>query len=612
MRKEKKGEVATGKETKAEEKQVEEKLTEEKRPDEKKGAEKKSPHRPIWSGSVSIGLVNVPVKVYPMTRDLSVHFHLLHRKDGQPLRYERVCTRDGKVVPWEETVKGFEVRRNEFITFEKEELRAALPESDRRILIDRFVHYLSLDPVFFENSFALVPDGTPDAYSLLYAVCAEKGMAGVGRFTMRTKEYPAVVHAYHGALILTTLRYANEVMDPSAFEELKGLPTPVAKQLDLAKRIIAEPLGRPGYLRIRGQLPRAGPRAHREEAGRRDHPGREAQGGGGEGADGRSRGDGGEAREAMTIPRYTPMLARTADAPFSSPDWIFEVKWDGIRAIAYVGETLSILSRNGKEMSGQFPELGEMRELAPGCVLDGEIVLLRDGRNDIQALMGRFQESNPRQIEADSRSLPVTFVAFDILERDGVSLIELPIEERRRILEDHVKEGKYLVRSLAVQGEGERYYDEAVKRGLEGVVAKRLGSPYEPGARSGYWLKVKAIRTCDCVVFGYTKGEGARAGTFGALVLGLCDQEQGVYIGRVGTGFDQADLEDILSKLEGLKADGPTLTGADKGEIVWVHPRMVVEVAYHSVTKDGTAPHAPPRPDPDRQEAGGVHAGSTR
>jgi DNA ligase D-like protein (predicted 3'-phosphoesterase) len=118
-------------------------------------------------------------------------------------------------------------------------------------------------------------------------------------------------------------------------------------------------------------------------------------------------------------------------------------------------------------------------------------------------------------------------------------------------------------------------------------VAKRLGSPYEPGERSGYWVKVKALRTCDCAVFGYTKGEGTRAGTFGALVLGLCDQGKGVYIGRVGTGFDQRDLEDILSKLDGLKTDGPTLTDAEKGEIVWVHPRLVVEVAYHSVTKEG-------------------------
>ncbi|MDD1668528.1 MAG: non-homologous end-joining DNA ligase [Methanomicrobiales archaeon] len=289
----------------------------------------------------------------------------------------------------------------------------------------------------------------------------------------------------------------------------------------------------------------------------------------------------------MTGARYSPMLARTADAPFSSPDWLFEVKWDGIRAIAFAGESLSLLSRNGKEMAGQFPELGEIRDLAPGCVLDGEIVLLRDGRNDMQALLGRFQESDPRQIEADSQRLPATYVAFDILEADRKPLIHLPIEERRRILEDRVREGKYLVRSVAVKGEGERYYAEAVRRGLEGIMAKRLGSTYEPGVRSDSWLKVKATRTCDCVVFGYTKGGGARAGTFGALVLGLCDRGKGVYIGRVGTGFDEAALEEILATLAPMKAEAPTLQGAEKGEIVWVRPRMVVEVAYHSVTRDG-------------------------
>jgi DNA ligase D-like protein (predicted 3'-phosphoesterase) len=126
-----------------------------------------------------------------------------------------------------------------------------------------------------------------------------------------------------------------------------------------------------------------------------------------------------------------------------------------------------------------------------------------------------------------------------------------------------------------------------MKQGLEGIMAKRLGSPYEPGARSRAWLKVKPLRTCDCVVFGYPKGEGVRVGTFGALVLGLCDQGKGVSIGRVGTGFDQADLESITSTLAGLKAGEPTLTGAEKGEIAWVHPRMVVEVVYQSVTRDG-------------------------
>ncbi|MDD1667004.1 MAG: non-homologous end-joining DNA ligase [Methanomicrobiales archaeon] len=289
----------------------------------------------------------------------------------------------------------------------------------------------------------------------------------------------------------------------------------------------------------------------------------------------------------MTGPRYSPMLARTAEAPFSSPDWIFEVKWDGIRAVAYAGETLSLLSRSGRDMSGQFPELREILELAPGCVLDGEIVLLRDGRNDIQALLGRFQESDPRQIEADSLRLPVTYVAFDILEADGAPLVHLPLEERRRILGERVKEGKYLVRSVAVRGDGERYYAEAARRGLEGVMAKRLGSPYRPGARSDAWLKVKAVRTCDCVVFGYTKGGGARAGTFGALVLGLCDGKKGVYIGRVGTGFDDAALASFLSALDPLRVDSPTLEGAEKGEITWVRPRMVVEVAYQAVTRDG-------------------------
>ena len=128
----------------------------------------------------------------------------------------------------------------------------------------------------------------------------------------------------------------------------------------------------------------------------------------------------------MTGPRYLPMLARTAEAPFSSPDWIFEVKWDGIRAIAYTGGDFSLLSRNGKEMADRFPELREIPDLAPDCVLDGEIVLLRDGRNDIQALLGRFQETDPAAIREDSLTIPVTYVAFDILEADGAPLVRLP------------------------------------------------------------------------------------------------------------------------------------------------------------------------------------------
>jgi len=196
--------------------------------------------RAFWSGSISIGLVSVPVRVHTMVHDRSFPFRLLHRADGQPLRYDRVCSRDGTVVPWTDTIKGYEVRKGEFVTFEPAELRAAMPESDRRIRIEKFVHYLSLDPMYFENSYILVPDRSEEAYSLLLAVLTEESRAAVGTITLRTKEYPVVVHAYGGGLVLTTLRYADEVEQPRAHGSLASLPEPKESELALAKRIIAE------------------------------------------------------------------------------------------------------------------------------------------------------------------------------------------------------------------------------------------------------------------------------------------------------------------------------------------------------------------------------------
>jgi len=176
---------------------------------EEKGAK---PARAFWSGSITIGLVNVPVRLHTMVRDHSFSFRLLHRTDGQPMKYDRVCTRDGKVVPWAETVKGYEIRKGEFLVFEPDELRAILPESDRKIRIDRFVHYLSLDPVYFDTSYILVPDRSGEAYALLVTALQELGQAAAGTITLRTKEYPAIVHVYDGALVLTTLRHEVQEM----------------------------------------------------------------------------------------------------------------------------------------------------------------------------------------------------------------------------------------------------------------------------------------------------------------------------------------------------------------------------------------------------------------
>jgi len=198
------------------------------------------PKRPIWSGSLTIGLINVPVKLYPMIYDRGIAFHFLHKIDGQPLKYERVCTKDGKIVPWDEVVKGYEVAKKEYIVFDKKELDAAKPESDRRIRVDKFVDYFSIDPIYFSTSYILMPDKSNDAYSLLLTALQKKGKACAGRITLRTKEYPAIVHAYKDALVLTTMKYAYDVADPQGFEELKKIKAPEKAELDLAVKIVTD------------------------------------------------------------------------------------------------------------------------------------------------------------------------------------------------------------------------------------------------------------------------------------------------------------------------------------------------------------------------------------
>jgi DNA end-binding protein Ku len=194
--------------------------------------------RPFWTGAVTIGLVNVPVKLYTMTFDKAFSFRFLHKQDGQPLKYQKVCVKDNSVVPWEDTVRGYEVSKKHFIMFQKEEIDAARPQSSQKIRIDKFVDYFSIDPIYFEKSYILTPDKSQEAYSLLLTALQKLHKAGVGRIALRTKEYPVLLHAYKAALVLTTLRYAYEISDPSGFEELNGLKEPDKKELNLAVKIV--------------------------------------------------------------------------------------------------------------------------------------------------------------------------------------------------------------------------------------------------------------------------------------------------------------------------------------------------------------------------------------
>jgi DNA end-binding protein Ku len=175
-----------------------------------------------------------------MIYDKGITFHFLHKTDGQPIKYEKICVKEDKIVPWNEIAKGYQVSKDEYLMFEKSELDAIRPESDKRIRISKFVDYFSVDPIYFDRTYALLPDKSKDAYSLLLNALEKTNKAGAGRITLRTKEYPALLHTYKGALVLTTLRYAYDVGDPHDFEQLQTLPEPDKTELDLAVKIVRD------------------------------------------------------------------------------------------------------------------------------------------------------------------------------------------------------------------------------------------------------------------------------------------------------------------------------------------------------------------------------------
>lgn len=196
------------------------------------------PKRAIWTGSISIGLVNVPVKLYPMIYDKSFSFRLLHKVDGYPLSYKKVCIRDGQEVDKNDITKGYEIKKGEFVSITDEELKAFAPETDKRIRLDKFIPFSSIDPIYFEKAYILTPNKIPQAYNLLLLAFKKTGMAGIGKFTLRSKEVPILLHEYKNALLLTTLRYTYEIVDPNDLEEISNLKEPSKNELELAVKII--------------------------------------------------------------------------------------------------------------------------------------------------------------------------------------------------------------------------------------------------------------------------------------------------------------------------------------------------------------------------------------
>jgi DNA ligase D-like protein (predicted ligase)/DNA ligase D-like protein (predicted 3'-phosphoesterase) len=285
---------------------------------------------------------------------------------------------------------------------------------------------------------------------------------------------------------------------------------------------------------------------------------------------------------------YQPMLAKVYAQAFTDKDWIFEVKWDGFRVIAYLEAPFSLRSRRGKELKGSFPELSELTSLGSNLVVDGEIVVMRDGKPDFQALLERGQAVSEGEIRRQAQRAPAVYIVFDLLEKDGASLTSLTLIERKRLLRESLREGPHVLLSDFIEEQGEAYYQLVLARGLEGVVAKRKGSVYEEGLRTGEWLKIKTLKTCDCAIFGYTRGSQSREATFGALLLGVYDNSDNpVYVGKVGSGFSENTLRQLTAKFEEIKTDAAPFPPEAGDVVTWLEPRLVCEVKYQVVTPDG-------------------------
>ena len=284
---------------------------------------------------------------------------------------------------------------------------------------------------------------------------------------------------------------------------------------------------------------------------------------------------------------YDPMLAKVAENAFSDKDWIFEVKWDGFRAIAYIEQPFNLKSRNGKELKNSFPELQELTKLANNIVVDGEIIIMREGQPDFQSLLERGQAVSTGEIQRQAGRIPAVYIVFDILERNGNSLTKLPLMERKAILKESLKEGNNVLLCDFIEEKGEAYFNLALEKGLEGIVAKLKDSQYEEGLRTGSWLKIKKLKTCDCVIFGYTLGTNIREQTFGALLLGVFDKDgKPVYVGKVGTGFSQQTIGVLMDKFKKIKTEVAPFKPEAGDEVTWLEPKLVCEVAYQVLTRD--------------------------
>ena len=281
-----------------------------------------------------------------------------------------------------------------------------------------------------------------------------------------------------------------------------------------------------------------------------------------------------------------PMLAKRGE-PFDSSEYLFEIKWNGIRALASrchkpTGDW-DLWGRELADYRSRYPEMRVLRALPPGTILDGELVLLPKGVPDLEAILARHQLSNPAKIQRASQQQPVTYVVFDLLAHQGRSLVGQPLQDRRALLQDVLARWREprVQFSEGIVGPGRLFFEQAVRQGQEGIMAKHVASRYLAGKRSACWLKVKPARRLPCVIIGWEPGV---CGLRGLLVAAPWDGQLR-YVANVRTGFTDQDRRRLAAVLAGRGRSRPVVRCPHRG--TWVEPDLLCEVNYLEWTPAG-------------------------